>query len=254
MLWESRQDVQFAAKNLLTNDEKLWRAEQGQKDEQGFVMRVGNSAKKVVGATIKNTPYSKNGGWATKDFRLEGSLLRDTETLAQRTQGFNPTWTPEEFRKAGNWSVLLTNKMYNQRSNPTRDFFFEAVTELRFVWFYVLSFYKEGGGLQYFAPIFQSGLYRAQQYTCHPSTTQMCANGVTGQAAIGSVMKKTLGTRRGVFKRKTTSLKMLHTSVMGMRHLDASKSVKVYLLTNIKIKSLFLLILILNKVLNCFLF
>ena len=159
MLWESSQDEQFAAKNLLTNDEKLWRAEQGEKDGQGFVMRVGNSAKKVVGATIKNTPYSRDGGWATKDFRLEGSLLRDAEILTQRTQGFNPTWTPEEFRKAGNWSVLLTRKMHNQATTPFQNFYFEASTELRFVWFHLLSFYKEGGGLQYFAPIFQSGLY-----------------------------------------------------------------------------------------------
>ena len=238
MLWESSQDEQFAAKNLLTNDEKLWRAEQGQKDEQGFVIRVGNSAKKVVGARIRNTPYSSDGSWATMDFRLEGSLLRDAETLNQRTQGFNPTWTPGEFRKAGNWSVLLTKKMYNQVDNPTRDFYFETSTELRFVWFHVLSFYKEGGGLQYFAPIFQSGLYQTQQYTCHLSNPQMCAHGVTGQAAIGSVMKTIPETRQGVFKRKTTSLKMLHTSVMGMRHLDASKTVHVYSFTNIKIKLL----------------
>ena len=91
------------AKNVLSDEEEVsnqqeanfWLAENGKTDGQGFVIRVGNSKRNIVGVKIRNT---FNGGkskvWATKAFKVEGSLLKEPGTVSQRAQGTSPTWTP----------------------------------------------------------------------------------------------------------------------------------------------------------------
>ena len=123
-------------------------------------MKVSNSKRKIVGVKIRNTFNAGKGLWAAKGFQIEGSLLKEPDTLSQRTQG--TTWTPEILKEAGSWSVLtsgtLKTKSQGQSKPPLETFFFEATTELRYLWFHLLSYHgDQGGGLQYFAPILQSG-------------------------------------------------------------------------------------------------
>ena len=65
-------------------------------------------------------------------------------------------WTSDVLLNAGSWDVLLANKKL-EAGSQLQQFYFEATTELRFLWFHLHGFYGEGGGLQYFAPIYQSG-------------------------------------------------------------------------------------------------
>ena len=169
MLWGSSHSSRHVAKNVLSDEEEVstqheanfWLAENGKTDGQGFVMRVANSKRKLVGVQIRNTfNAGKSKVWATKAFKLEGSLLKEPGTVSQRAQG--TTWTPEILKDAGSWSVLITEtlktKVQGQSKPPLETFFFEATTELRYLWFHLLSYHgDQGGGLQYFAPILQSG-------------------------------------------------------------------------------------------------
>ena len=161
MLWGSSEDKKFSAENILSNEADFsnstsanyWLAKENTVEGQGFVMKVGNSKRKIVGVHVRNIHNVTNGDWATKIFYLEGALLKDPETLAQRGQ---LPWTPEILKKAGRWEELLTKTLKNKQS-PLQTFFFEATTEIRYLWFHLLKFHGRGGGLQYFAPILQSG-------------------------------------------------------------------------------------------------
>ena len=150
-------------KEVSTQQEaNFWLAEKEITDGQGFVMKVANSKRKIVGVKIRNTFNAGKGLWAAKGFQIEGSLLKEPDTLSHQARGTNPTWTPEILKEAGSWTVLLRGtlktKSQGQLKPPLETFFFEATTELRYLWFHLLSFYGgQGGGLQYFAPILQSG-------------------------------------------------------------------------------------------------
>ena len=137
-----------------TTSANFWLAERGKVEGQGFVMKVGNSRRKIVG--VHAVQNSKNKNWATKRFRLEGALLKEPDAVGQRGQENEPSWTPEVLKKAGPWEELLDETL---EKDPTllQTFFFKNTTEIRYLWFHLVSFYGRGGGLQYFAPILQSG-------------------------------------------------------------------------------------------------
>ena len=164
MLWGSSEDKKFSAENILSNEEDFsnatsanyWLAKGNTVEGQGFVMKVGNSKRKIVGVHVRNIHNASNGEWATKIFYLEGALLKEPETVGQRGQENEPSWTAEILKKAGTWEELLTKTLKNKQS-PLQTFFFEATTEIRYLWFHLLRFHGRGGGLQYFAPILQSG-------------------------------------------------------------------------------------------------
>ena len=167
VLWGTRFSERHLAKNVLSDEKEVstqqeanfWLAEKEKTDGQGFVMKVSNSKRKIVGVKIRNTFNAGKGLWAAKGFQIEGSLLKEPDTLSQRTHG--TTWTPEILKEAGSWRVLITGalktKSQGQSKPPLETFFFRAATELRYLWFNLLSYYGQGGGLQYFAPILQSG-------------------------------------------------------------------------------------------------
>ena len=137
-----------------TTSANFWLAEKGKVEGQGFVMKVGNSRRKIVGVhAIQNSKYPS---WATKRFRLEGALLKEPDTVGQRGQENEPSWTPEVLKKAGPWEELLDETL---EKDPTllQTFFFKNTTEIRYLWFHLVSFHGRGGGLQYFTPILQSG-------------------------------------------------------------------------------------------------
>ena len=167
VLWGTSFSERHLAKNVLSDEKEVstqqeanfWLAEKEITDGQGFVMKVSNSKRKIVGVKIRNTFNAGKGLWAAKGFQIEGSLLKEPDTLSQRTQ--RTTWTPEILKEAGSWSVLtsgtLRTKSQGQAKPPLEPFFFGATTELRYLWFHLSSYYGQGGGLQYFAPILQSG-------------------------------------------------------------------------------------------------
>ena len=123
-------------------------------------MKIGNFKGKVVGVKIRNTDSRKNGGWATQTFKIEGSLL-EPETLDLRVQEHDLVWSPEVLKEAGTWDQLLQKitKTRNQsEENPSLErFFFSGTRELRYLWFHLITFSGQGGGLQHFAPIPQLG-------------------------------------------------------------------------------------------------
>ena len=123
-------------------------------------MKIGNFKGKVVGVKLRNTDSKKNGGWATQIFKIEGSLL-EPETLDLRVQEHDLVWSPEVLKEAGTWDQLL-EKMMKPRNqseeNPSLEsFFFSGTRELRYLWFHLITFTGQGGGLQHFAPIPQLG-------------------------------------------------------------------------------------------------
>jgi len=163
VLWGSREEEKFAAQNVLIDEPEFsnsthanyWRAQKGQTEEQGFVVRVGNSKRKIVGVEIRNT---KKGLSQTVQFQLEGSLLKEPEQVGLRRA---LAWTPEVLKAAGDWEVLLSQQTLKEQSlsqenPPMESIFFDVPTELRYLWFHLLSFHGQGGGLRYFAPILQS--------------------------------------------------------------------------------------------------
>ena len=166
VLWGTSFSERHLAKNVLSDEKEVstqqeanfWLAEKEITDGQGFVMKVANSKRKIVGVKIRNTFNAGKSLWAAKGFQIEGSLLKEPGTLSQRT---NPTWTPEILKEAGSWTVLLRGtlktKSQDQSKPPLETFFFGATTELRYLWFNLNSYYGQGGGLQYLAPILQSG-------------------------------------------------------------------------------------------------
>ena len=166
ILWGTSLNTKYPAKNILVDEAifnnkthaNYWLAHKRQLAGQGFVMKVGNSKRKIVGISIRNSYHTGEYPWATKEFELEGSLLKEPEREGQRSQDANLLWTPDVL-KAGNWSVLLTETLEGINMNPSlENFFFEATTELRYLWFHLRSYYgSQGGGLNYLGPILQSG-------------------------------------------------------------------------------------------------
>ena len=164
VLWGSNQEERFTAENVLSDEidfknsthANYWLAKKGKVLGEGFVVRVGNSKQKIVGVEMKNTRRSNNPYQATKTFHILGSLLKEPETSSRRAEDFDKIWSSDVLLDAGSWDVLLANEKLEARSQLQR-FYFEATAELRFLWFHLHSFYGEGGGLQYFSPIRQSG-------------------------------------------------------------------------------------------------
>ena len=172
-MWGTRESKRFTAKNVLSDEmdfsnstvANFWlskaKEQDGKVKGEGFVMKVGNNKRSVVGVKIRNTDSTKNGGRATEIFKLEGSLLKEPESLGQRVQEHDLSWTPEILKESGQWEELLTKMMkprdQSEANPPLETFFFFAAKEVRYLWFHLLTFNGLGGGLQFFAPILHSG-------------------------------------------------------------------------------------------------
>ena len=164
VLWGSNEEERFSPENVLSDETdasnsthaNYWLAKKGKVLGEGFVVRVGTFKQKIVGVEMKNTRRSNNPYQATEKFHILGSLLKKLETSSRSAADFDKIWTPYVLLNAGSWDVLLANKKL-EAGSQLQQFFFAATTELRFLWFHLHGFYGEGGGLQYFAPIRQSG-------------------------------------------------------------------------------------------------
>ena len=129
---------QFPASNVLIlgeddaylgNDKyNYWLADQRKTTGQGFTIKVDTSARIIAGCQIKNLGQGKSGDWATKEFRVRGSLNEN-----------------------GPWETLLEDELVDTQ---LLNFTFEDPVEVQFLKFDLISYWgRNGGGLQYFAVI-----------------------------------------------------------------------------------------------------
>ena len=117
-----------------------WLAEKNKTEGQGFTMKVDNCSRMIAGFRIKNKGKGGDKDWATKEFRVSGSLEEE-----------------------GPWQNLTKAVMNDTRGKPAPllNFFFDEPQLLQFLKFDLISFWgDQGGGLQYFAPILAAGKHK----------------------------------------------------------------------------------------------
>ena len=111
----------------------FWLAEQGKTRGEGFTIKVDRCARPVQGFQIKNKGKGTDTGFATKKFLVSGS-----------------------FEKNGPWKTLIQDELIDTtggRSAHLLNFTMDKPVKIKFLKFELVSFWGEGGGLQYFAPI-----------------------------------------------------------------------------------------------------
>ena len=135
-----------ASKNVLIDSEEdswdaqgnynYWLAEGHEKDGQGFTMKVDNCPRKIAGCYIRNTGRGA-ANQAAKNFTVSGSLNKD-----------------------GPWGILAEDQLAYSGSKPAtlRELKFDKAVEVQFLKFDLVSYWGNGGGLQYFAAILTTGI------------------------------------------------------------------------------------------------
>ena len=111
----------------------FWLAEQGKTRGEGFTIKVDRCARRVQGFQIKNKGKGTDTGFATKEFLVSGSLDSN-----------------------GPWKTLIQDDLIDTtggRSADLLNFTMDKPVKIKFLKFELVSFWGEGGGLQYFAPI-----------------------------------------------------------------------------------------------------
>ena len=111
----------------------FWLAEQGKTRGEGFTIKVDRCARPVQGFQIKNKGKGTDTGFATKEFLGSGS-----------------------FEKNGPWKTLIQDELIDTtggRSAHLLNFTMDKPVKIKFLKFELVSFWGEGGGFQYFAPI-----------------------------------------------------------------------------------------------------
>ena len=111
----------------------FWLAEQGETRGEGFTIKVDRCARRVQGFQIKNKGKGTDTGFATKGFLVSGSLDSN-----------------------GPWKTLIQEELTDttgSRSAHLLNFTMDKPVKIKFLKFELVSFWGEGGGLQYFAPI-----------------------------------------------------------------------------------------------------
>ena len=105
-------------------------------------MKVDSCPRLIVGCRIKNTGGGGNF-WGTKDFNVSGSK-----------------------NKNGPWKTLLSEHLLQLPDGSTAlvDFTFEEPVEVQFLKFDLISYWKYGGGLQYFAAIPASKQHQSSKH------------------------------------------------------------------------------------------
>ena len=94
---------------------------------QGFTIKLDDCKRLVTGVQVKN--LSGYNGWRTKEFRVSGSL-----------------------GESGPWNTLLEKELVDGPATLL-EFNFDKAEEVQFIKFDLVSFWGDGGALQYFAAI-----------------------------------------------------------------------------------------------------
>ena len=111
----------------------FWLAEYQKTTGQGFTLRLDNCARSIAGIQIKNKGKGIYTGFATKAFKISGSMNEN-----------------------GPWETLLDDQLDDTRgiAASLRNFTFEDPVEIQFLRFDLISYHGgAGGGLEYFAAI-----------------------------------------------------------------------------------------------------
>ena len=134
----------FFARNILTLDTdrvgtssnaNYWLAESATVEDQGFIMSLGRSTT-VWGVSLRNTHNSYGRDRSTKKFRVLGSANAD-----------------------GTWEELLVADLEDSRLQsppPVQQLMFANPAVVSFIKFELLEYWGNGGGLQYFVPIYRA--------------------------------------------------------------------------------------------------
>ena len=130
VVWETKNSAGFAAEKVFVNDTSYWLAERGKTADQGFTIKVDSCARWIYGCKLKNL----DGGhtWQTKGFRVLGSLSEN-----------------------GPFDTLVEGELKDTRHGtwPAVEFSFENPVQLQFIKFELISYWRNGGALYYFAPV-----------------------------------------------------------------------------------------------------
>ena len=137
----SYRENDFPASNVLflgdnpdpTQKSNFWLAELKKTTGQGFTIKLDRCARMIAGCQIKNKGAGSRTGWATKSFRVSGSL-----------------------NERDPWQTLVKGELVDTtggRRAALLNFTFEKPVEIQFMKFDLISFWGDGGGLQYFAAI-----------------------------------------------------------------------------------------------------
>ena len=110
-----------------------WLAEWGKTTGQGFTLRLDDCARLIAGCQIKNKGKGTSSGYATKAFKVSGSMNENGpwETLVE-----------DQLVDTSNWEVA-----------SLLHFTFEKPVEIQFIKFDLISYWGLGGALQFFAAI-----------------------------------------------------------------------------------------------------
>jgi len=135
----------FLARNILSLDvdrggvgdsmTNYWLAEQKTVEDQGFVMSLGRSST-IWGVTLRNIHNSWAHDRATKKFKVLGGSTAN-----------------------GPWEELLVADLEDSRRQnppPVQQLMFANPAVVSFIKFELLEYWGNGGGLQYFVPIYSA--------------------------------------------------------------------------------------------------
>ena len=110
-----------------------WLAEEGKTTGQGFTLKLDTCARLIAGCQIKNTGKKVWYDFATKGFKISGSMIKN-----------------------GPWETLVEDQLVETswgEAAPLLNFTFDKPVEIQFIMFDLISYWGDGGGLQYFAAI-----------------------------------------------------------------------------------------------------
>ena len=143
----------FPASNVLVLGERddllslqksnFWLAQLNKTEGQGFTIKLDKCARMIAGCQIKNKGAGSRTGWATKSFRVSGSL-----------------------NEKGPWQTLVEGELVDTSGSKRAallNFTFEKPVEIQFMKFDLISFWGKGGGLQYFAAVPYTGKSKSKR-------------------------------------------------------------------------------------------
>ena len=121
----------------------------------------------IAGCQIKNKGKSHNPGWGTKGFKILGSL-----------------------NETSPWDILVEDELIDTRGGKPAallNFAFEEPVEMQFIRFELVSYWRFGGGLQYFAAIPGEATTTTNTTTTSKTTTIATTTTTTTKTTIGDV-------------------------------------------------------------------
>jgi len=101
-------------------------------EHQGFTLRLDACSRMITGCQIKNTGNGRHG-WATKGFKVSGAKNEN-----------------------GPWQTLVEDDLVNTSGTESAsllNFTFDNPVQIKFLKFEVVSFWRNGAALQYFAAV-----------------------------------------------------------------------------------------------------